>query len=156
MESWAAALQLASALRRYDSADGVDRALIAGAEKVIGLESLAGQFAMFDALAPSEQSRLLAEVAREAGGGDEEERVEAWLTGDLDRLERDAGEGLLADPALREKLQLARNRAWAERIVALVELGERPFVAVGAAHMLGDEGLPALLTRRGYSVRRVQ
>jgi len=156
VESWAASLQLANALRRYDSANGVDRALIGGAERAIGLESLARQFALFDGLSPEKQARLLAEVAREGGSTAQEEQVEAWLSGDLDRLARDAGEGLLADPALRETLQLARNRMWAERIAGLITAGERPFVAVGAAHMLGGEGLPALLRARGYTVRRIQ
>jgi len=156
VESWAAALQLASAMRSYDSGNGVDRALIAEADRVVGLESLATQFAMFDALPTREQALLLADVAREGGSGGQEERLEAWLTGDLDLLSRDAGEGLLADSAMRETLQLSRNRAWAERIAALLKAGERPFVAVGAAHMLGDEGLPALLAARGYSVRRIQ
>jgi uncharacterized protein YbaP (TraB family) len=155
-ESWAAALQLASALRRYDSANGVDRALLAEAERVIGLESLGQQFALFDGLSPREQGLLLADVARESGSAGQDERVEAWLTGDLDQLGRDAGEGLLADPALRETLQLARNRAWAEQIAALIGAGEHPFVAVGAAHMVGEEGLPAVLAARGYSVRRIQ
>jgi uncharacterized protein YbaP (TraB family) len=156
VESWAASLQLANALRRYDSANGVDRGLIAEADRVIGLETLGRQFALFDGLSPEQQARLLAEVAREGGGAAQEERVEAWLTGDLDRLARDAGEGLLADPALRETLQLGRNRAWAERVATLVAAGERPLVAVGAAHMLGDQGLPALLAARGYTVRRIQ
>ena len=156
VESWAASLQLANALRRYDSANGVDRALIADADKVIGLESLGEQFALFDTLSPGEQARLLAEVARESASAGQEEQVEAWLVGDLDRLARDAGEGLLADPALREKLQLARNRAWARRIAALVQAGERPLVAAGAAHMLGEEGLPALLAKRGFAVRRIR
>jgi len=156
VESWAAALQLTSALRRHESANGVDRALIEGAERVTGLESLDAQFALFDALPQGAQAQLLATVAREAGAADQDRRVAAWLAGDLARLSRDAQSGLLADPALRQALLLARNRAWARRIHALIAAGERPFVAVGAAHMLDAEGLPALLAARGYEVRRIQ
>lgn len=155
-ESWAAALELAGGLRRHESANGVDRQLIADAGQVIGLESLDQQFAMFDELAPQEQARLLVEVAREAGRGNQDEQVEAWLTGDLQRLTQESEQGMLADPALRDRLQLARNRAWADRVASIARAGERPFVAVGAAHMLGEEGLPALLAARGFSVRRVQ
>jgi len=49
-----------------------------------------------------------------------------------------------------------RNRAWSGRIAAMMEQGARPFVAVGAAHMAGPEGLPALLLAKGYRVARVQ
>jgi len=155
-ENWAAALELAGGLRRHESANGVDRQLIADAGQVIGLERLDQQFAMFDELAPQEQARLLVEVAREAGRGNQDEQVEAWLTGDLQRLTQESEQGMLADPALRDRLQLARNRAWADRVASIARAGERPFVAVGAAHMLGEEGLPALLAARGFSVRRVQ
>ena len=57
---------------------------------------------------------------------------------------------------LREALLLARNRQWMPRIAALVREGKRPLVAVGAGHMLGAEGLPALLSARGFAVRRIQ
>ena len=155
-ESWGAALILANSVRRSDSGNGADRALIAEAARVEGLESFEEQYAAFDRLPAAEQADLLAGLAADAEGDFEDRRVTAWLTGDMAALERDSSGGILADPELREALQLSRTRAWAARVGDLLERGERPFVAVGAGHMWGDEGLPALLAARGYAVRRVQ
>jgi uncharacterized protein YbaP (TraB family) len=155
-ESWGAALLLANAVRRSDSGNGVDRALIAEASRVEGLESFEDQYAVFDRLPAAEQAELLTGLARDAEGEFEDRRTIAWLTGDMAALERDSSAGILADPELREALQLTRNRTWAVRVAALLESGEHPFVAVGAAHMWGDEGLPALLAAKGFTVRRVQ
>lgn len=155
-ESWAAALLIANGARKGETANGVDRALLTRGLPVVALESHARQFAIFDRLAADDQAVLLAEAAREAGSTTEERLAEAWLTGDLATLEREANGGILADPELRQALLTARNAAWVERVAGLLAEGRRPFVAVGAGHMLGDEGLPALLAARGYTVRRVQ
>jgi len=160
LESWAAALTLANASRGGDTANGVDRALLAervtGNRAVIGLESMDEQLGLFDTLPETAQQRLLMEVARDPGGEAEAARTRAWLEGDLAKLEADAAGGLLADPVLRETLQTGRNRAWAGTIDRLLQDGRRPFVAVGAAHMVGPEGLPALLAARGYRVTRLR
>lgn len=155
-ESWAAALLIANGARQGEAGNGVDRALLRQGLPVIGLESHAVQFGIFDRLAQEDQAVLLAESAREVGSGTEERLAEAWLTGDLAVLERELDNGILADPELREALLTRRNQAWAERIAGLLADGHRPFVAVGAGHMLGDGGLPALLAARGYTVTRVQ
>jgi len=155
-ESWAAALRIANAAREGEAGNGVDRALLAQGLPVVALESLAGQYALFDGLAEEDQAVLLAAVAREAGTGQERVLAEAWLTGDLATIEREAETGAMADPELRETLRDGRNRAWARRVERLLAEDRRPLVAVGAAHMLGEEGLPALLAGRGYTVRRIQ
>jgi uncharacterized protein YbaP (TraB family) len=41
------------------------------------------------------------------------------------------------------------------RLVELARDGKTRFVVLGAGHMLGDEGIPELLARRGWEVRRI-
>jgi uncharacterized protein YbaP (TraB family) len=155
-ETWGAALILANRLHRRDPASGVDRALIAGARRVVGLETFEQQYGVFDALPPADQDDLLLALAHEAEGAAGEREAIEWLTGDLAALERGTATGVLAYPALREALQAARNRGWVGRIAQLLAARERPFVAVGEGHMFGDQNLPELLTARGYEVRRIQ
>ena len=152
-DTWAAALMLANRARQLEAGQNVDRALVDVRSEVVGLESHAVQYALFDALPPEEQADLLMALARDTGG--EAERIEAWLTGDLAAFER-ASDPLLGDPGLRTALQTGRNVRWAPRIAEMVEAGRRPFVAVGTAHLFGEQSLPALLEARGYTVRRIQ
>lgn len=155
-ESWAAALILSSSVRSSDPANGVDRALLAEAERVAGLESYPEQYALFDTLPEADQADLLAAVAEEAARGSSDAMVEAWLTGDLDALDATSSGGMLDHPGLREVLLVQRNRRWAAEIGAMLANSERPFVAVGAGHMLGEDGLPALLADAGYTLTRIQ
>ncbi len=154
-ESWAAALILSSAIRSGNPANGVDRALMAKADRLAGLESFAEQYALFDTLSEADQSDLLASVASEAAAGGNSNTIEAWLTGDIEVLEHALTGGMLEHPALREVLLVRRNRAWADKIDTMLAT-ERPFIAVGAGHVVGADGLPALLTERGYTVTRIQ
>jgi uncharacterized protein YbaP (TraB family) len=154
-ETWAAALLLANATRVSDATNGVDRDLLDDGKPVEALESFAGQFARFDALDETAQRELLADIAR-ATSDDETEEVTAWLTGDLAELHDEMEDAFVHQPALRQTLLVDRNAFFAARIVETIEERHVPFVAVGAGHMLGPDGLPALLAARGYTVTRVQ
>lgn len=157
-ETWAAALTLAQRLQgQNNSGYGIDRALLNAAhDKAVGeLEGAETQLGVFDALPEAEQRDLLAAVV--AGADDEPASVAAaWSKGDMAVIERETHTGILSDPELRAVLLVNRNKAWTGRIVALLAQGERPFVAAGAAHMAGPDGLPALLAAQGYKVTRVQ
>ena len=88
--------------------------------------------------------------------GDSARLARLWLSGDMDAIAKEGDEGMLADPELRQALLIDRNRAWAERILALYTQGKRPLVAVGAAHLAPPQGLPELLAAKGYRVTRLR
>ena len=162
LEDWAAALTLSFALEAkdgYDPDNGADRALLvaAGERPVVGLETLEGQLGLFDALPARDQRTLLNSVLAEGeDAGSDNRLVKAWARGDVASLDREAHAGMMADPRLREKLLVARNRGWADQIATMLSAGKRPFVAVGAAHLAGTDGLPEMLAAKGFAVKRVQ
>ena len=162
MESWAAALLIAQAYQVGSGANGADQVLLesAGKKPIVELEGLEYQLGLFDALPQSEQRDLLEAVIDEIDRADvqalADQRLNAWLSGDADGLAGEIDSGLLADPELRHGLLVKRNQDWAGKIEKLLKGGSHPFVAVGAAHVIGPEGLAALLEARGYTVKRLQ
>ena len=161
-ESWAVALQISAIATQKagaDAADGVEpelRARMKG-KPVSGFETVDSQFAIFDALPPRAQTLLLADVAREAttGRDTDADMLALWLKGDDLGLAREASSDFLADPALHEALLTGRNRAWVGQIDAMLRGGAHPFIAVGAAHVAGHDGLPQMLRAKGWTVKRV-
>lgn len=162
LETWAAALTLQqgiSAKSGLDSSNGVDRALVRQYRKAVGeFEGAEAQLGIFDRLAEDDQVELLLAVLRgvKAPLDDARRMEQAWATGDMAAITAETNRDFLTDPELRAALLTARNRAWTERLRQLMAAGEQPFVAVGAAHLAGPEGVPALLAAQGYTVRRVQ
>ena len=159
VETWAVALTLARPARGSGADNGVDRAVIASAadKPIVELEGATAQLSIFDQLPERDQRDLLGFVLADAGALDADaDLVDVWRRGDMARIEAETRTGLLADPELRTALFTRRNQRWVERIVHDMQDGKQPFVAVGAAHMAGPDGLVALLRERGYAVTRVQ
>jgi uncharacterized protein YbaP (TraB family) len=78
--------------------------------------------------------------------------VETWSTGDVEGLERLILEGFEPYPALQEDLITSRNRTWVGTIDNLLKQREDYLVVVGAAHLVGEQGVIQLLENQGYPV----
>lgn len=160
METWAAALALAQLAQDGEESSGADLALIRAfkGRQIKEVEGAARQLAIFDRLPEQEQRDLLdailVETAQDEGG--DQEMADAWRRGDIDALAMQMDKGILDDPELREALLAARNRAWADQLVALLAAPGRPLVAVGAGHLAGNGSLVELMQDRGFVVRRVE
>lgn len=81
---------------------------------------------------------------------------ESWRNGDTRRMDQLSLAPLKAGfPALYNKLIVARNQAWLPQLEALLKTKEVELVLVGALHLAGDEGLLALLAKRGYTIQQL-
>jgi uncharacterized protein YbaP (TraB family) len=133
-----------------------DRALADG-KQVQGLETIDFQISRFDELSMEEQDRLLASTLREL----ETEKAsvtklaDAWKAGDTLTVERIVLQELRKEPRMYDRFLVDRNRNWMPKIDALFARRGRAFVVVGAAHLVGPDGLLALLRAKGYSVEQL-
>lgn len=153
-KTWAAALVLAAG---HDASvdDGVEAVMTRRfAGKAIGaLETRRGQLALFDALSEPAQRALLVHAARDVlHGGDG--AFAAWRRGDEAALAATLVP-LKAQPALQRTLVADRNARWATAIARRMARPGRVLVVVGAGHLVGPDGVPALLRARGWRVSRI-
>jgi uncharacterized protein YbaP (TraB family) len=80
--------------------------------------------------------------------------VVAWSTGDMDFLKTEMVDEMKADyPGVYDVMIKKRNDAWVERLDAEMKGSGVDFVAVGAAHLIGEDGVPEQLLEKGYTVK---
>jgi uncharacterized protein YbaP (TraB family) len=163
---WLAALTLTVApLVRagYDSDSGVDRSIDAysdaAGKSMRALETAEQQLTFFANLGPDIQREMLREAIAESEDlpamlG---EMSTAWEHGDEEALSQAVVEETRTDyPELYQMLFLDRNNAWMTALTHEMEGSGVDFVAVGAGHIIGRDGLVAQFRARGYRVERVR
>jgi len=156
---WMVALQLTEleyGRLGYDPQDGVEQQLLRRAladhKSTAGLETLAQEMAVFEALTPDAQLRFLDMVLDDLGNtGDETHAVlAAWRRGDAAQLAALLADEYRAFPALYDALVADRNRHWLPQIERLLEGDSNCLVVVGALHLVGKGGLLESLRRDGH------
>jgi hypothetical protein len=176
LRPWAAALMLSMqpVLARGAAVESgadmtVTRQARSGGKQIAAFETLEDQARMFASLPEPAELQYLTDVIHERRPAaprrlrlslnpSAASLEQQWLAGDLARLGPSLVREMAHDnPALYDVLLKRRNLAWADKLSA--EMATAPgveLVNVGALHMVGKDGLPALLAARGFKVERVQ
>lgn len=163
-EPWYAAVGLSTLPLLRDgfaSANGVEHALDAQAKSRglthVALETAEYQLGLFDSLPAASQRGYLADVVRNLPTMKSQllAMVEAWQSGDADRLARLINDDE-DDPELLRVLLTERNRNWADWLARRLDAPGTVFVAVGAGHLAGKGSVQDQLAARGIAVTRVQ
>ena len=81
--------------------------------------------------------------------------LKAWQTGDTDALEKLLNEALREAPVIAKRLLTDRNRNWLPKIRELLRGDKNAVVIVGAAHLVGREGVVELLQREGLKLTQL-
>jgi len=132
-------------------------------KSIVALETAADQLKVLRGDSEAEEAEQVDQALDELESGQTSvlagELARAWARNDWPRLDSYAQWcDCLRTPADRralERLLDDRNPGLADGIARLHAQGQRVFGAVGALHMVGPQGLPALLAARGFRVTAV-
>jgi len=128
----------------------------ADGKRTEGLETAEYQISRLDGMSMEQQEHLLSESLKDldAERANMTRLVDAWRAGDAPAVERIVLSELKQEPLLYQRLLVERNRNWIPKIEALFARPRPAFVVVGAAHLVGPDGLIALLRAKGYTVEQ--
>lgn len=144
----------------FDSKLGIDRYFadraIRSNKPIGGLETAEFQLGLFDQFSAKEQELLLRQSMNEMDHLERNvaEIVRAWKSGDVGSLEKHLLAGMRDYPEIHQKVIEDRNRRWLPQIEGMLSRGENALIVVGAAHLVGTNGVIQLLKSRGYRVEQ--
>lgn len=151
----------------YQRSQAVEYALLAAAQKqdkaVRELESADYQLSLFDSLDEHQQEQYLLENLADLDDGDSLKKsqalIEAWSAADPARIHdawKTATTGNSISAGFMNRVLLGkRNPEMAANIERIMQQDQVAFIGVGLLHLVGDDGLPQLLKRRGYQVEQL-
>ncbi|MDH3831769.1 MAG: TraB/GumN family protein [Gammaproteobacteria bacterium] len=163
MKPWAAAVVLS--MPASETGLVLDMMLYQNAldqgKSVHGLETVEEQLNVFEALSEKDQVLLLQDAVENFSALDtlHAELLHAYKQRDLAGLvalseaSMQTGDQQLADE-FQQHLVVDRNHRMSDRMQVYLRQG-RVFIAVGALHLPGEEGLLNLLEQQGFTVRRL-
>ena len=163
MKPWMVMLMLSNLVAQgagLDPSLGLDTYFFnkaAAAKKpIVGLETVEAQIDRFDRMSEPVQEQMLRSSLEDLETQSKELRtiVAAWQRGDAAAIEKTLLESLKEAPAVYQSLIVERNNNWMPQMEKCLASASPCLVIVGAAHLVGPDGLLALLQRKGYRIEQ--
>jgi uncharacterized protein YbaP (TraB family) len=154
-------------LHGFQRSQAVEYALLAAAQKqektVRELESADYQLSLFDSLDERQQEQYLLENLADLADGASLKKsqalIDAWGAADQPGIQaawHTATTGDSISAGFMNRVLLGkRNPEMAANIERIMQQDQVAFVGVGLLHLVGENGLPQLLKRRGYLVEQL-
>jgi uncharacterized protein YbaP (TraB family) len=123
-------------------------------KEIFGLETTRQQLEFLDGLSPESQRNLLIQTLSESMELTDvmDELIDAWRYGDIEFLEKNLLVDMQEIDELHQTIVVNRNRNWVVKIQELLREKDDYLIIVGALHLVGKEGVPNLLSQRGFNV----
>lgn len=154
-------------VRGYPPEQGIEMYFLSLAKQqgksVAELETAGYQLSLFDSMTPVQQEIYLRESMADLADGSTLRKslhlLTAWRNADSKELMqsfRELQTDKSATSSFEQKVLIdGRNPTLAKNIEAQLKQDKASFVAIGAFHLLGEKGVPALLQQRGYQVQKL-
>ena len=147
----------------FDPANGIDvhfAAEAAGKKRIVELESFAYQIRMLNGFSDRDQELFLLFTLEDLTNLREstDEMMRAWRSGDAKSMEVLLTRPINETPQLRpimDKIYYRRNVEMSDKIGQFLRNRDTVFVVVGAAHLVGKEGIIEILRGKGYMVEQL-
>lgn len=144
----------------FDPDAGVEKHLVPMVEgkNIRALETAEFQLKMLANLPEEVQLKMLKETLEDLDSSvsDLTEIANDWAAGDVEDLEEELLTEMKEEsPIVFDRLFTSRNLNWATQIENEMKGSGTDFIAVGAGHLVGEDSVPAILRKRGYTVTRL-
>ena len=124
---------------------------------IMGLETMDFQMSLITSFSKEEGELMLKKTLQELESRktDLADVVDAWNKGNSSELDKLLSEGGEEVAALNKKMITDRNERWVPQIEELLKQDKPALVIVGAAHLVGKEGVVEMLRKRKWKVTQL-
>ncbi|MEM6817383.1 MAG: TraB/GumN family protein [Pseudomonadota bacterium] len=164
LQPWLVAItvtQMAMMSEGFDPMAGVEMHITqmatADQKPIEGLETIDEQIGALSGMEMDDQVEFLLMTLEEMDKISEgvDLLVGAWRSGDIDTMVNDLIAPMNENEDVYDAMLTNRNSNWIQTIEAQLEGEDDVMILVGAAHLVGEDSVNAMLEKRGHKLRRI-